>query len=187
MGNVIASLFVTLDGVMEGPEPHDPFHGSGWATPYWSDQLAALRRDELFAADALLLGRGTYVGFSRFWPGRTDDTGYADRLNGMPKWVASKTLERADWAGSQLLRSDVPTEVRRLKQLLRNDLLILGSRRLIYSLMPHDLVDEYRLFVHPVLLNAGKKLFEDVRGLRLSLGEARQIGEVTMMRLFRKA
>lgn len=186
MGNVIASLFVTLDGVMEGPSAQDPFPRSGWSVPYWTDQIAQLKRDELFAADALLLGRTTYAGFAQTWPGHIDDLGYADRMNAMPKWIASKTLHNVDWTGAQLLRGDLPTEVRRLKQLLRNDLLIFGSRRLIYSLMPHGLIDEYRLFVCPVMIGAGKKLFDDVR-FQLTLHESRQIGEVTLMRLFRKA
>ena len=185
MGNVIASLFLTLDGVMEGPT-QDPFPRSGWSVPYWNDQIAKLKYDELFAADAMLLGRVTYLGLAQAWAGRIDESGYADRMNSLPKWIASKTLERVEWPGAQLIRGDVATEVRRLKQLLRHDLLIAGSRRLIYSLMPHDLIDEYRLLVYPVVIGAGKKLFGDVR-LNLSLGESKQLGEVTLMRFFRKA
>jgi dihydrofolate reductase len=186
MGNVIASVFVTLDGVMEAPVDKDSFPRSGWAMPYWNEQIAQIKREELAAADALLLGRITYLGFAQVWPVRTGDE-VSDRMNAMPKWIASKTLERVDWTGAQLVRGDVVHEARRLKQLLRNDLLIHGSRRLIYSLMPHDVIDEYRLFVCPVLLGAGKKLFEDVRGVQLRLGESHQLGEITMMRLFRKA
>ena len=185
MGYVIASLFVTLDGVMEGPGPQDSFPRSGWTLPYWNDQIAQLKYDELFAADALLLGRITYQSFASAWAGRIDDSGFADRMNGLPKWIASKTLDRVEWSGAQLLRGDVATEVRRLKQLLRHDLLICGSRRLIYSLMPHELIDEIRLLVYPVVLGAGKKLFEDVQ-LKLQLAESRQLGEVTLMRFFRK-
>jgi dihydrofolate reductase len=186
MGNVIASLFVTLDGVMEGPGPQDTFPRAGWSVPFWNDQIAKIKRDELFAADALLLGRVTYLGFAATWPGRIDEQGFADRMNALPKWVASKTLERVEWSGAQIIRGDVATEVKRLKQLLRNDILIPGSRRLIYSLMPHDIIDEYRLLVYPVVVGAGKKLFEDVR-LQFQLGESRQLGEVTLMRLFRRA
>jgi dihydrofolate reductase len=185
MGNVIASLFVTLDGVVEGPGPQESFPRSGWSMPFWNDQIAQLKRDELFASDALLLGRITYMGFAASWPGAMDDQGFADRMNAIPKWVASKTLERTDWSGSQLIRGDVATEVRRLKQLLRNDILIAGSRRLIYSLMPHEIIDEYRLLVYPVVLGAGNKLFEHDR-LQLKLVESRQLGEVTLMRLFRR-
>jgi dihydrofolate reductase len=185
MGNVIASLFVTLDGVMEGPGPHDPFPRAGWSLPFWNDQIAKLKRDELFAADAILLGRHTYRGFAATWPNATDDQGFADRMNSIPKWVVSKQLERVEWSGSQLIRGDLATEVHRLKQLLRNDILIAGSRQVIYSLMPHDIIDEYRLLVYPVVLGAGNKLFENVR-LQLQLGESRQLGEVTLMRLFRR-
>lgn len=186
MGNVIASLFLTLDGIMEGPGPQDNFPRSGWSIPYWNDQIAKLKYDELFAADALLLGRLTYLGFAQAWAGRIDDSGFAERMNSLPKWIASKTLDRVEWNGAQLLRGDVAGEVRRLKQLLRHDILICGSRKLIYSLQPHDLIDEYRLLIYPVVLGAGKKLFEDVQ-VRLSLAESRQLGEVTLMRFFRKA
>lgn len=186
MGNVIASLFLSLDGVMEAPVHKEAFPRSGWSMPYWNEQIAQVKRDELVNADALLLGRITYAGLAQVWPGRTGDE-VSERMNAMPKWVASKTLHHVDWNGAQLIRGDVLPEVRRLKQLLRNDLVIHGSRRLIYSLMPHDVIDEYRLFVIPVLLGAGKKLFEDVRGVQLRLGESHQLGEVTLMRLFRKA
>jgi len=185
MGNVIASLFLSLDGVMEAPVHKESFPRSGWSLPYWNEQIAKLKRDELVNADALLLGRITYLGYSQIWPTHSGDE-YTDRINAMPKWIASKTLQHADWNGAQVLRGDLLSEVRRFKQLLRNDLVIHGSRRMIYSLMPHDVIDEYRLFVYPVLLGAGKKLFEDVRGVQLRLGESHQLGEVTLMRLFRK-
>jgi dihydrofolate reductase len=186
MGNVIASLFMTLDGVMEAPVHKEAFTRSGWSVPYWNEQIANLKRDELLNADALLLGRITYMGFAQVWPTLSSDE-LSGRMNAMPKWIASKTLQHVDWNGAQLIRGELVPEVRRLKQLLRNDLVIYGSRRMIYSLMPHDVIDEYRLLVYPVLLGAGKKLFEDIRGVHMRLGESHQLGEVTLMRLFRKA
>ncbi len=153
---LIVSEYLSLDGVMENPS---------WTAPYWTAEVAAFKRDELFATDALLLGRLTYQGFAAAWPDMTDEDGFADRMNRLPKHIASTTLTQVDldnegWNG-HLLDSDLAAAVSRLKQRGERDLLVFGSGVLVRSLLAADLVDEYRLLVFPVLVGSGKRLFED--------------------------
>lgn len=168
---LVVSEFVTLDGVIEDPGGAEGFERGGWAFRFErGPEGDKFKLDELMAADALLLGRRTYEGFAAAWPGRTDEAGFAEKMNGMPKYVVSKTLESADWSNSTLLRGELVQEVSQLKQLPGGDLLVAGSARLVQALAREDLVDEYRLMVHPVLLGAGKRLFEGegpTRPLRL--------------------
>ena len=153
MRHVIVSEFVTLDGVMEAPEK--------WSSQHWMDELATFKFDELFASDALLLGRVTYHDFAAAWPSMTDETGFADRMNSLPKFVVSTTLEEVEWNNSRLIKGNVTEEVSRLKQQPGRDILVAGSGQLVHTLMQHGLVDEYRLMVHPVVLGSGKRLFRD--------------------------
>jgi dihydrofolate reductase len=111
------------------------------------------------SSEALLLGRVTYNGFAEAWPSRTGE--FADKFNNMPKYVVSSTMDRADWNNSTLIRDNVPEAVARIKQELSGDILVNGSRRLVQTLVQHDLVDEYRLMVYPVVLGGGKRLFGD--------------------------
>ena len=156
MRKVIVSMFISLDGVMEQPS---------WTTPYWNDEIAKFKFDELFASSALLLGRVTYEGFAAAWPSRTDEQGFADRMNGLPKYVVSTTLEKAEWNNSHLIKDAkrVAEEVSKLKQQPGQDILIFGSGELVHTLMQHDLIDEYRLLVYPVVLGSGKPLFKDIK------------------------
>jgi dihydrofolate reductase len=155
MRKVIVSEFVTLDSVMEAPDQ--------WQGPFWHDDMGTYKFDELFASDALLLGRVTYQGFADAWPTITDEVGFADRMNSMRKYVVSTTMEeeQATWDNSRLIKENVPEEVRNLKQRSGQDILIFGSADLVNSLMPHDLIDEYRLMIHPVVVGSGKRLFRD--------------------------
>jgi dihydrofolate reductase len=169
MGNVIVSMFLTLDGVMEEPQK--------WSFPFWNDEIAKFKLDELFANDALLLGRVTYQGFAQAWPGRTDEEGYAHRINGLPKYVVSTTLdEPLEWSNSTLIKGNVLDEVSKLKQQPGQDILIFGSGKLVHTLMRHDLVDEYRLLVYPVVLGSGERLLGDGIGETLKLAETRAFG-----------
>jgi dihydrofolate reductase len=154
MRKVIASEYVTLDGVM------DMEAAEKWHFPYWNDDLEKFAHDQLFAADALLLGRVTYQGFAASWPSITDEQGFADRMNNLPKFVASRTLKEAQW-NAALIKGDVVDEVSKLKQQPGQDILIYGSGELVRALMRHGLIDEYRLLVHPVVLGSGKRLFPD--------------------------
>lgn len=165
MARVVVSEFVSLDGVIEEPR---------WTMPYWSDEIGRIKHPELFAADALLLGRTTYEGFAAAWPGRTDDDGYADRINAMPKHVASTTLREPTW-NARVIEGDVAEAVTRLKQEPGGDLLVFGSGALVRTLMAHDLVDEYRLLVYPVALGAGKRLWADGVAASLTLIEQRTL------------
>ena len=121
----------------------------------------AYKLDEVLAAEALLIGRVTYESFAGAWPERTDEAGFADKMNRMPKYVVSTTLTTPEWTNSTIIRGDVAAEVSSLKGRLEGDILVAGSRTLVHSLMEHDLVDEYRLMVFPVVLGSGRRLFPE--------------------------
>jgi dihydrofolate reductase len=160
---------VTLDGVVQSngkpePELNDGFEQGGWQVPYLDEEFGALMASWVGAADAFLFGRGTYELFAGHWPQVTDpDDPLATRLNGMPKYVASTTLDRVEWSNSVLLRGDIVEQVSRLKLGPGNELQVHGSATLVQTLMAHNLVEEYRLCIHPVVLGRGKRLFEEGR------------------------
>jgi dihydrofolate reductase len=128
---------------------------------FFDEDAANYAHDQLFAWDALLLGRVTYQGFAAALPSMTDEVGFADRMNSMPKFVVSKTLEEVEWNNSRLIKENVAEEVSKLKQQTGQDILMYGSADLMHTLMQHDLIDEYRIWVHPVVLGSGKRLFKD--------------------------
>lgn len=161
MRKVIVSEYVTLDGVMEDPGGSEGTEHGGWSFQFWSEEAAKFKFDELFASDALLLGRVTYQGFAAAWPTMTDAGEFAVRMNSLPKFVVSKTLEKVEWNNARLLKGDVAEEVSRLKQQPGQDILVSGSGDLVHTLMQHDLIDEYRIMVHPVVLGSGRRLFSD--------------------------
>ena len=162
MRKVVVSEFVTLDGVMEDPS---------WTFQFSSEEQQKFKFDELAASDTLLLGRVTYEGFAAAWPNMMEQYGgprraelgeYADMMNGYPKYVVSTTLEEPlEWNNSTLIVGDVAEEVSRLKQQPGKDILIFGSGDLANTLMRHDLIDDYRLMVFPVVLGSGQRLFRD--------------------------
>jgi len=153
MRNVVVTEFMTLDGVIQ-----DPHH---WSFPFWGDDIAKFKDDELKASDALLLGRVTYEGFAAAWPGRTDDTGFADKFNSMPKYVVTTTLKTADWTNSRIIKSNVKIEIAKLKEQSGQDIAIHGSGRLTASLQQMGLIDRYDLLVYPIVLGTGQRLFND--------------------------
>jgi dihydrofolate reductase len=184
MPRVIVTEFVTLDGVMEDPGGAEGFDRGGWALKF--DRGAEgdrFKLDEVMEAGAMLLGRTTYEGFAEAWPGRTDEVGFADKMNGMKKYVVSNTLESPGWTNSTVIRGDVAAQVVSLKQGSGGDLLVAGSAQLVDTLRVHDLVDEYRLMVFPIVLGGGKKLFGDGDPRSLRLIEATPAGEVVILRL----
>ena len=161
MRKLIVSEFVTLDGVMEDPGGAEGFDRGGWAFKFERGPDGdAFKADEVFGSDALLLGRRTYEGFAAAWPDRTDEAGFADRMNSMAKYVVSGTLERADWNNTTVIGGGLEG-VRALKSQDGGDILVAGSGRLVAGLVEHDLVDEYRLMVFPIVLGKGKRLFLD--------------------------
>ena len=178
MRKLIVSEFVTLDGVMEDPGCAEGFDRGGWALKFERGPDGdAFKVDEVFGSDAMLLGRRTYEGFAAAWPERTDEAGFADRMNSMAKYVVSGTLERADWNNTTVIGGDFAEGVRDLKSRDGGDILVAGSGRLVAGLVEHDLVDEYRLMVFPTVLGSGKKLFEGGGDpLTLELHEARPVG-----------
>jgi dihydrofolate reductase len=148
---IIVSTYVSLDGVIEAPEK--------WSLKFWNDEHAKYAHDQLFASDALLMGRKVYEDFAASWPSRRNE--FADRMNGLPKYVVSTTLEEAEWNNSTIIKENVAEEVSRLKEQPGQDILMYGSADLMHTLMEHDLIDEYRIWVHPVVLGSGKRLFRD--------------------------
>jgi dihydrofolate reductase len=162
MRKLIATEFVTLDGVMEAPGTEESLGAlGGWSFLHWNDEAGQYKFDELFATGALLLGRVTYQIFAAAWPTITDEKGFADRMNRLPKYVVSTSLDRAEWNNSTLIKANVPEEIARLKQQDGQDILLHGSADLVQTLRQHDLIDEYRLMVFPVILGVGKRLFPD--------------------------
>jgi dihydrofolate reductase len=170
VGNLVVSQFVTLDGVFQDPGGTGELDRGGWS--FKGDrgpEGMEFKLQEIRAAGALLLGRVTYEGFAQAWPSMPrDETGYADKMNSMPKFVVSTTLEHADWNNSTILRGSVEQEVRAIKQRIDGDILINGSGQLVEALLKHDLIDEFRLMICPVVLGTGKRLFPDT-GHEISL------------------
>jgi dihydrofolate reductase len=184
MRKLIVSEFISLDGVVEDPGGAEGFERGGWNSPYWSDELAAYKRDELFSADGLLLGRVTYEGFAASWPDASHEAGeYADRMNGLPKYVASSTLTDLTWNNSHLLDGDLEKQVRRLKEQPGRDLLVFGSGQLVRTLIQLNLVDQLRLQVHPVVVGRGERLFGETDAITTFESEdATMLGPVVLLR-----
>jgi dihydrofolate reductase len=183
MGKLVVSSFVTVDGVMEDPGGAENFDRGGWAFRF--DRGAEgdkFKLDEVMQAEALLLGRVTYQGFAAAWPSRTDEVGFADKMNSMPKYVVSSTLGSAEWNNSTLLGGDAAQEATELKQQVDGEILVNGSGRLVGTLIEHDLIDEYRLMVFPVILGAGKRLFAtDIDARALALADTKAVGECLIL------
>jgi dihydrofolate reductase len=160
MGKIVISENVSLDGVIEDPAGDEGFEHGGWVgriTDRPAVGKAAL--DEALGAEALLFGRRTYEFLAGRWPSRTG--ALADRLNSLPKYVVSSTLEKPEWNNSTVLAGDVVEEVSQLKQELDGLIVVAGSIQLVRTLIEHDLVDELRLLIYPVVLGAGERLFSD--------------------------
>ncbi len=164
MRKIVVTEFMSLDGVVE--DPH-------WTFPYWNDDVSNFKVEEDATTDVLLLGRVTYEGFAAAWPESKDEG--ADRINGMPKYVVSTTLDKVEWNNSRLIKGDVVAEITKLKQQEGQDILVYGSATLVQTLMQHDLVDSYRLLVYPVVLGKGKRLFAEGTTATLKLVETRSL------------
>src|SRR5438552_14911764 len=145
---------------MEDPGGAESFRHGGWTFEIArGEEGDKFKLDEAFSSEALLLGRVTYEGFAKAWPSREGE--FADKFNSMPKYVVSSTLEEPEWNNSTVLKGDVVEEARRLRQRLGGNIVVHGSARLVQTLVEHDLVDELRLMVFPVVLGTGKRLFGD--------------------------
>src|SRR5579864_1505297 len=167
---LVATEYMSLDGVFE-----EPGH---WSFPFFDEQAAAFKFAELEETDALLLGRKTYDGFAAAWPTMEGTGEFGVKMNTMPKYVVSSTLDRVDWPGSKLIQGDVMEEVRKLKRQPGQDLLLSGSAQLFNALMRENMIDLYRIMLFPVVLGKGKRLFEAGAEQRnLDLKETRQFSK----------
>jgi dihydrofolate reductase len=183
MRKIVVSEFVSLDEVMESPGPDgSAYKYAGWSMPYNTPESMKFKFDELMASDCLLLGRLTYTGFATAWPNVKDEAGFADKMNSMPKYVVSNDMKTATWNTSHIIKGDIVGEIKKLKQKSGGDILVNGSATLIQALIEHDLVDEYRLMVYPVVLGTGKRLFKDSpkANLKLISSEAFKTGVVLL-------
>ena len=177
MGRIVITEFVSLDGVMEAPGGGEDYEHAGWTFEIERGAEGdKFKLDETFASEALLLGRVTYEGFAAAWPSVENE--FADKFNSMPKYVVSSTLETAEWNNSTVLNGEVAEEVAKLKQEHDGDIVVHGSARLVQALIEHDLVDELRLMVFPVVLGSGKRLFGETSDKkRLRLTDSKTVGD----------
>jgi dihydrofolate reductase len=160
MGKIVISENVSLDGVVQDPTGDEGFRHGGWFGQIGDkdrEEWAKVELHEALGTEALLLGRRSYEWFAARWPSRSGE--WADRLNSLPKYVVSSTLEDPDWNNSTVLKGDVVNQVSKLKHELDGEIVVYASRQLVRTLMKHDLIDELRLMVYPVVLGAGERLF----------------------------
>ena len=167
MRKLIATEFVTLDGIAEAPGHDEHRDGkNAWVLRYTSEEQQRYKIDEVISSGATLLGRVTYQTFAAFWPTAPNDDGFADHMNGMRKYVVSRTLKEASWNNTTIIDSDPVGAIARLKEEDGGDILLQGSIDLFNSLIPTGLIDEYRLMIFPVVLGSGKRLFRDETDVR---------------------
>jgi dihydrofolate reductase len=155
---LVATEYVSLDGIFDEP--------GGWSFPYFNEEAMQYKSDELATADAQLLGRKTYEGFAKAWPTMEGTGDFGVKFNSMPKYVVTSTLEKLEWTGSKPITGDITAEVRKLKDQPGQDLLLQGSGMLFNSLMRENLIDVYKLMLHPVVIGHGTHLFQGGEGLR---------------------
>jgi dihydrofolate reductase len=183
MGKLVVTEFVTLDGVFEDPGGAEGFEHGGWSFQFdRGPEGDEFKFDELRDAEAQLLGRVTYDGFAKAWPTMRGDE-FGERMNSMPKYVVSDTLETLDWENSHRIPgAGALEEVASLKEQIEGDILVAGSGRLVRSLSDAGLVDEFHLMVFPIVLGTGRRLFEGVNTVsKLRLADARQSGDTLIL------
>jgi len=178
MGRIVVTEFVSLDGVMEAPGGGEEYEHGGWTFEIdRGEEGDRFKLDEVFEAEAQLLGRRTYEGFAAAWPGMTDEAGFAEKMNSMPKYVVSSTLQEAEWSNSTVLGGDLVEEIEKLKREVDGVILVAGSAQLVQGLLENDLIDELRLMVFPVALGSGKRLFGETAVKKpLKLTDSKTVG-----------
>ncbi|MEZ0286126.1 MAG: dihydrofolate reductase family protein [Thermoleophilia bacterium] len=193
MSKLVVTESVSLDGVMQAPGgPNEDTDGGfaygGWVAPHFDDEMGGLAVEGALRPDALLLGRRTYEIFAAHWPRVTGDDPIAAKLNAMPKHVASRTLEAVEWDNSTLIQGDVAEAVAELKEGPGGEIRVYGSGNLVQTLLANDLVDELVLWVFPVLLGEGKRLFgEGTRPAGLELADAKASSTGVALHTYRRA
>jgi dihydrofolate reductase len=187
MGRIVVTEFVSLDGVIEDPGGAEDFKYGGWSFEIdRGDEGNQFKVDETMSSTALLLGRVTYEGFAEAWPSREGD--FADKFNSMPKYVVSTTLENPEWNNSTVLKGDIADEVTKLKREQDGDIVVHGRARLVQTLLEHDLVDELRLMVYPVVLGSGKRLFGEASDKKpLRLVDSKVVGDGVAILIYEPA
>ena len=185
MAAIAVTEYVSLDGVMEGPGGGEDYEHVGWTFDFArGEEGDRFKLDETLASDALLLGRVTYEGFAAAWPSM--DGPFADKFNAMPKYVVSSTIAEGSWSNTTVLSGDVVEEVTALKKEREGEIVVHGSARLAQTLLEHDLVDELRLMVFPVLLGTGKRLFGETSDKKaMELIESRRVGDGITIAIYR--
>lgn len=174
---IVVTEYISLDGVIEDPVGMENSGLGNWTGPFSrGPEGDRFKHDELFAADALIFGRATYEAFAAAWPHIKDEAGYAERMNKLPKYLASSTLKSANWGPTTIWNGDLAAAAQAMKAGGDGEILIFGSASIVHQLAPHSLIDEYRLMIYPTLLGAGKRLFPDGAKSLLSLAECRQFG-----------
>jgi dihydrofolate reductase len=188
MGRIVVTEFISLDGVIEDPGGSDGYEHGGWTFQFDAGpEFEKFKFEELQASDAQLLGRITYDGFAKAWPTMEGTGEFGERMNSMPKYVVSTTLQKAEWNNTTVIRGDVADEVGKLKDEYDRDILVAGSSRLVQSLIEQDLVDELRLMVFPILLGTGKRLFGDTsEPKRLQLAATTALGDGVTILTYRR-
>jgi dihydrofolate reductase len=189
MGKLVVTEFISLDGIIEDPGGVEGTPHGGWSFRFPTPDGQQFKFEELLAGDVQLLGRVTYEGFAAAWPAMEESTGeFGKRMNSMPKVVVSTTLTEATWKNTTIISGDVAAEVARLKARYQGDVLVPASATLVDTLREHDLVDEYRLMVHPIVLGSGKRLFkEGAAGTELELTDCRKVGPDVLLLTYRPA
>jgi dihydrofolate reductase len=188
MRRIVVTEFISLDGVIEDPGGAEGWVHGGWSFRFPDAAGMQFKLEETLSHDALLLGRLTYEGFAAVWPSVTDEVGFAEKMNSMPKYVVSSTLDDLTWNNSTRVDGDMPAAVKELKAQPGGDILVAGSATLVRGLTDHGLVDEYRLMVFPIVLGSGKRLFgpgNDVSTLALS--DCQQLETGTLILTYRAA
>jgi dihydrofolate reductase len=177
MGKIVVSENVTLDGVVQDPAGVEGFRHGGWVGRIGDrgrDQAARVALEEALSTEAMLLGRRSYEFLAARWPSRTG--AMADRMNSKPKYVVSATLQDPAWNNTTVLKGDAVSEVSALKQQVAGDIVVAASFQLVHALLEHDLVDEVRLMIYPVVLGAGRRLFGETTDIKLM----RLVGNTTV-------
>jgi dihydrofolate reductase len=186
MRKLMVSEFVSLDGVIEAPGGEETHPNTGWVFPYHSEGSLEYKGEELDEAEALLLGRVTYDGFSAAWPER--DGEFADKFNSMPKYVVSSTLTDPEWTNTTVLSGDPAESVRELKEGEGGTIMVNGSATLVKALIENDLVDEYRQMVFPVVIGEGLRPFPETTEKKpFELADARTFDNGVQVHIFRRA
>ena len=189
MGRIVVTEFISLDGVIEDPGGAEDFKHGGWTFAFnTGDEGDRFKLEETLGADALLLGRVTYDGFAAAWPTMEGTGEFGEKMNGMPKYVVSSTLSNPEWNNSTVLGGDAAEAVAKLKEDVDGVILVAGSAQLAQTLLEHDLVDEIRLMVFPVVLGAGKRFFGETSAKKpLRLSDSKIVGDGVAILIYEPA